>query len=239
MRSGPILVGQWQAHVFRPAVICLVAGFLVACGAPPPGDQTPSPSPGVPAGTDRFAAVDSALDELVAGNVAFNTPDRMLLGESRTITALVSPAFEANRLGEELKRRVGSRAAIQVEAIRVAPVMEATLEGEPAFAVHALTPQQQAVGAATPTEWKWTVTAKQDGVHPLHLGIVVILNVEGERTPRSLPVLDRDIVVDVTASQRITGFLSDNWQFILGTLAIPLVGWFAARNSRRKRRPKR
>jgi hypothetical protein len=163
----------------------------------------------------------------------------MLLLESRTVTALVSPALEANRLGEALKRRVGDGAAIQVEAIRVAPVMEATLEGEPAFAVNPLTPQQQAVGAAAPTEWKWTVTAKQDGVHPLHLGIVVILNVEGERTPRSLPVLDRDIVVDVTASQRIAAFVSNNWQFILGTLVIPLVGWFAARKSRRTRRGRR
>jgi hypothetical protein len=114
--------------------------------------------------------------------------------------------------------------------------MEARLEGAPAFEVTALTPVLQPVGGSTPTDWRWTVRAAQTGRHQLHLTINAIITVAGERYPRSLDVLNRDIEVDISAGQRIGMFVGANWQWLFGTVFIPLALWLWNQQYRKKRK---
>jgi hypothetical protein len=180
--------------------------------------------------------VDSALGELVQGRIAFNAPQRMRYGESESIGLVASPTMDAETLSTELRRRIGDADPIEVATLQIAPLMEARLEGAPAFDVTPLTPVQQPVSRSAPTEWRWTARARQTGRHQLHLTINAIITVGGERYPRSLDVLKRDIDVDVTAGQRIGMFLGTNWQWLLGTVVIPLGIWFWNRKRQTGRR---
>jgi hypothetical protein len=184
----------------------------------------------------RFAEVDAALGELVQGHIAFNTPERMRYGESRPVGLVASPAMDAGTLSKELRSRIGGADPVEVATLQIAPLMEAHLEGAPAFEVTSLTPEQQPVGGLAPTEWRWTVTAAETGHHQLHLSINAILTVAGERYPRSIDVLNRDIEVDISAGQRLGTFLGQNWQWLSGTIFIPLALWVWNQKYRKKRK---
>jgi hypothetical protein len=198
----------------------------------PSPESPPDPLPSAPI-KDRFDEVDEALAALVKGSIAFNTPDRMQFRESRTIALLASPRLEVAALGEELRERIGGDDPIAVEALQIAPLMEAQLEGAPGFEVTPLTPVRQPVSRAAPTEWRWTVRANEAGRQTLHLTINAIVTVDGERFPRSLNVLNREIEVDITASQRAGMFVEANWQWLAGTIVIPLLlFWWTNRKGR-------
>lgn len=199
----------------------------------------PRQAPGPERITGRFDEVDAALGELVVGRVAFTTPERMQLGESRTIALIASPELDATTLSTELRDRVGGVDPIAVEMLQIAPLMEAQLEGAPAFEITALTPTRQPVSRASPTEWRWAVRAAQTGTHTLHLAINAIIIVAGERYPRSLDVLNRDIEVDITAVQRIGMFVENNWQWLLGTLVFPLGVWLWSHRRKQTHRHKK
>jgi hypothetical protein len=217
---------------------------------PPPRPAPPPPEPDGGSGfgrggragqppipiADRFDEVDTALGELVQGRIAFNTPERMQYGDSRSIALVASPSMDADTLSSELRNRIGRADPVEVATLQIAPLMEARLEGAPAFEVTALTPVQQPVSRSAPTEWRWTVRAAQTGRHQLHLTINAIITVGGERYPRSLDVLNRDIDVDITAGQRIGMFLGTNWQWLVGTVVIPLAVWLW---SKRRTPPRR
>jgi hypothetical protein len=204
---------------------------------PPPPDA-PRPAEGrgpPPTIIDRFAEVDEALGRLVTGHVAFNTPDQMWFGETRTVALIASPELDASTLANELRTRIGGTDTIAVDTLQIAPVMEAQLEGASAFAITPLTPLRQPVSRASSTEWRWSVRATETGTHPLHLTINAVITVAGEAYPRSIDVFDRSIRVDITSSQRIGMFLEGNWQWLLGTIAIPLGVWLWSRRTKEKK----
>jgi len=174
---------------------------------------------------DRFGDVDSALGELVQGRIAFNAPERMRLNDSESIALIASPSMDAKSLSAELRDRIGGADPIEIATLEIAPLMEARLEGAPAFDITELTPVQQPVSRSTPTEWRWTVRAVQTGHHQLHLTINAIITVSGERYPRSLDVLNRDIDVQISARQRVAMFVGANWQWLIGTLILPFAVW--------------
>jgi hypothetical protein len=149
----------------------------------------------------------------------------MRLSDSEAIALIASPSMDADTMSAELRNRIGGADSIEIATLRIAPLMEARLEGAPAFEITALTPLQQPVSRSAPTEWRWTVRAMQTGRHQLHLTINAIITVAGERYPRSIDVLNRDIDVEITARQRIGIFLAANWQWLLGTLVIPFAVW--------------
>jgi hypothetical protein len=183
--------------------------------------------------------VDEELGRLVTGHVAFNTPDAMRFGETRTLALVASPELDPSTLSKELRTRIGGNDAIAVDTLQIAPVMEAQLEGASAFAITPLTPLRQPVSRATPTEWRWSVRANETGTHALHLTINAVITVAGEAYPRSIDVFDRTIRVDISSSQRIAMFFENNWQWLLGTIAIPLAVWFWSQRKKEKKPRKR
>jgi len=215
----------------------------------PPDTPKPPPTKGTPRGgtgfgrggptqVDQFAEVDEALGRLVTGHAAFNTPERMRFGETRAVALVASPELDAAALSKELRTRIGGTDAIAVDTLQIAPVMEAQLEGASAFAITPLTPLRQAVSRASATEWRWSVRANETGTHALHLTINAVITVAGESYPRSIDVFDRSIRVDISSSQRIGMFLEYNWQWLLGTIAIPLAVWLWSQR-RKQRKPRR
>lgn len=61
--------------------------------------------------------------------------------------------------------------------------------------------------------------------HSLHLTINAVVTVDGERFPRSLNVLNREIEVEITNTQRVVMFVSGNRQWLWTMLAFPIALW--------------
>ncbi|MBD3273748.1 MAG: hypothetical protein GF372_00455 [Candidatus Marinimicrobia bacterium] len=75
------------------------------------------------------------------------------------------------------------------------------------------------------TEWRWDITATENGTHQLHLTLSALIPVDGQPTHRTIRTFDHVITVHVSLGERIAVFLSDNWQWIMSALLIPLITW--------------
>jgi hypothetical protein len=189
----------------------------------PPPAAAPAPEPEPHALLDE---IDRYLDQLDLGNLAFNAPERMLMGETTEMRLLLSPTLDIDELQRKLQDLPG---VLQGEQVRVAPRMEAVLSGQN-FRITAITPALQAVSRSEPTEWRWEVSPTTPGAHRLHLA----LNARVTDTARTLRTFDRTILVNVTAGQRVASFVGNNWKWLWTTALVPLGGWLW---QRRRRQP--
>jgi hypothetical protein len=213
------------------ALVVLAALVLAQSGDEP--ESSPTPTSGVPPTLDPvFDEIDRALAAQPLASAAFNAPTELRLGDAAVIQLLLSLSKPLDDLQAEL-REIGEREGAR---IRVAPLMEARLTGS-GFRVEALTPEIQPVGRRTDTEWSWEVEGTEGGSQRLHLSLAALITVEGERTPRAVRTFDREIEVNVTVNQRITGFIGDNWQWLWAALVVPLLGLAAGLVKSRRRRP--
>jgi hypothetical protein len=116
--------------------------------------------------------------------------------------------------------------------------MRATLSA-PDLEVHPIAPELQAVSRVAPTEWTWEIRGVRAGPATLHVTLSAALVLDGVETPRVLRTFERTVTVDVTLGQRVTGFLAQQWQWVLATLGAPLLGglWRWRRRARDPSRP--
>ena len=222
--------------VVAVALALVVLGALVFSQDGDEPESSPAPtqtSDGPPITIDpAFDEIDRALKALPLASAAFNTPTKLGLGDPAVIQLLLSLSKPLGDLQAE-PREIGER---QGARIRVSPVMEARLTGS-GFRIEALTPETQPVGRTTDTEWSWEVEGTEGGSQRLHLSLAALITVEGERTPRAVRTFDREIEVNVAVTERITGFIGDNWQWLWAALVVPLLGLAAGLVKSRRRRP--
>lgn len=184
--------------------------------APPPapgdGDENPA--------ADAFAGVDSLLQQLETAHIAFNAPDTVGLGEVHSIQLLVS----LSETIRELSADITAEGNITGDTVQVAPRMEARLSGT-GFQIESVTPEIQLISRRARTEWRWDIIATETGTHQLHLTLSALIPVDGQPTHRTIRTFDHVITVHVSLGERIASFLSDNWQWIMSALLIPLITW--------------
>jgi hypothetical protein len=203
-------------------------------GAPPPLSVPPD---GVPppaqydkrGGSERLDAIDRILETLDLGNVAFNAPKTMHIGDTAVIQLMLgleTPIDELKSMIESLGDKEGAQ-------IRVADRMEARLSG-PNFAITAITPEIQVVSRRNITEWKWEIEPKADGYHHLHLTLSALLSVYGVSTPRAIRTFDEVIEVKVEWHQQVGSFFEKNWQWLWAAVLVPVIGWLWKRRKQHK-----
>jgi prepilin-type N-terminal cleavage/methylation domain-containing protein len=177
---------------------------------------------------DAFALVDETFRALPPASIAFNPSRRMHFERTERVIALVSASMTADELTNELQQRAAKSDPVSARSIRIAPQMELRLTGD-AFRIEPITPPRQAVGTSGAVEWSWTVTPVKHGAQKLYLSVDAIVTIAGKESPRSLRVLEQPIDVQITAGERVTTFTAGNWQFVVGTIVIPLLAWGWAR----------
>lgn len=177
-------------------------------------------------------ATDVFLAKLPVGRAAFNSPETMHLGETRTIRLLLS----LDKSIEELTKELRTSERIESGEVAVADRVEARLTGQ-GFGILAVTPEIQAVSAQQPTEWKWDIEAKAAGEQQLHLTIGTTVAVRGTQTPRTLRTFDRTITVSVLWTTRVQDFIAGNWQWLWVTIVAPAAGWWWQRQRKKKVQP--
>jgi hypothetical protein len=197
-------------------------------GPAPVGTTAPPPPPPLDGDKSLFERVDRVLSTLPTGSVAFNAPETLTEGESAEIELLLSLQLSIERLKEQIAE-AGER---EGERVRITDEMEATLAGV-GFEIEAITPERQAVSLRDVTQWKWEVEPTRTGVLRLHVTLTGFVDVAGERRPRAIRTFERTLVVRVTWRARVTGFVSDNWQWLWTAILVPLAVWVIRRRRNR------
>jgi hypothetical protein len=220
-----------------PAVQGVQGNVTITPGHSTGKPEIPTPAAPLTREVD-LSAVDQILQQLPTGNIAFNVPGSMVLGQTYDIHLLLSPHKSIEDLQAELTQRVEGQTELKGAAISIAPEMEARLSGQN-FEVTAVTPERQWVSAERDTDWEWTVGARMQGNQELHLTLNVILTVNNTSLPRSIRSFDRRIIVRVTWGDRLSGFIGTNWQWLWTALVVPLAAFIWRAVRKRKRRPGR
>jgi hypothetical protein len=175
--------------------------------------------------------LDEALQKLIAGYVAFNTPDHMLVRKSQIVEAKLSVKLPPNALITQLSEAGKQEAA----SVLVADRMSATLYGGSAFDVSPSGPQQQLVSHQQVTSWTWDVTAKQVGTQYLILSFDAVLSIDGKDGTRNINTFKRTIKVEVGWPETPTEWLEwlkklfENISWLWATILVPVGLWIWSR----------
>ena len=182
--------------------------------------SVPSPTRIEPSPVDPYVAIDKVLERLSSGNIAFNAPQSMSLGETTTIQLRLGLNTEIS----DLKRLIESEGAKEGFSIKVAERMEARLTGQN-FAITAITPELQAISRNEITSWSWEVKPMTKGKQYLHLTLTALIEINGNSTPRALRTFSKAVNVEVTQAQQFKSFVGQNWQWLWASLLVPIAGW--------------
>lgn len=196
--------------IFSFLISIFLVNFLTSCGA---GNESPTTME-PPTSLNIVEEIEKNLEW---GNIAFNTPKKMKLGETKIIELLLSPTKSA----QELQSSLRSHEKVESETIQISNRMEANLSGS-GFKIEALMPQEQAISRGKTTQWSWEITPTKDGNQNLHLTLSAIIIVSNQKSPLVVETFDKTIEVDVSMDQHISNFVASNWQWLWASIFVPL-----------------
>ena len=175
---------------------------------------------------EKLAIVDERLAALSNANIAFNTPEKILLGERFDVLLILSPLLEKEILSGMVVESLdnGEDQKVETAEIRVSTIMEAKLSGS-AFEINPITSQKQAISYDEETRWRWEVKALEDGEHSLDLSLTAYIRLDDQETPRTIETFHRTIRIDVKTSAKVGIFLRENAGWLWIIFALPIGGW--------------
>ncbi len=192
---------------------------------PPPQKYRPNVETSVPTRAS-IKFVDDILAHLDWGNIAFNAPSTMKYKQPQLVELLLSPSLSIAQLQEQLDQIQDAESA----RVRISNRMEAQLTGR-GFTIQALTPHLQAITSET-SRWRWEVTPTEHGKQRIYLALLAHIAVAGRDAPLVVRTFDRTIEVTITPSQRVSGFVQDNWQWLWTAVFIPIAAYICRRRKK-------
>ncbi len=203
-----------NARLYLVSLLIISISYLAACGG-----LTPAPTPAAYVVPPPIAHVNDLFEQSVQGHIAYNAPDSMRLDETVDVQLLLSPIISA----EELKSQIVGRGEILEGDINITPVMKAELKsGNPQdFTIQALHDSPDLVVLTdAPTEWRWSVTAKQAGDHTLTLTLYRQVEFHGQYYWPIVQTYQTHIRITVTAAQWLQTF---DWKWLAGILLTAIL----------------
>ena len=176
----------------------------------------PTPSMGL----SSVGLADQSVRELDWGNIAFNAPASMRYAQPQVVELLLSPSLSVADLQAQLQQKVGAESV----PAQISNRMEAQLTGS-GFAIEAQMPDLQAVTSQPITRWTWKVIPTGHGPQTLHLTLSAHIDVAGRDAPLVVRTFDREIRVNITIPQRVSGFIQKNWQWLWVAIVVPIAGY--------------
>lgn len=135
----------------------------------------------------------------------------MRYAQPQLVELLLSPSLSVADLQAQLRQQVGAESA----RAQISNRMEAQLTGS-GFGIEAQMPDLQAVTSQQATRWTWKVTPTEHGPQTLHLTLSAHIDVAGRDAPLVVRTFDRDIQVNITIPQRVSGFHSEELAVAVG-----------------------
>ena len=181
--------------------------------------------------------VRGQISEIFPGLVIFNPPPEMTVGNLEQVTVRVT-----RDLGEaQIKKGLQGRGDPQIENIEVGTFMSARLFGD-GFDITSHSDKGQVILDKHFAEWNFELLPLEPGKKTLHLQIAIRFKLQNDEETTDLPVLNREITVQVNRWWAVRHFATNNWQWFLGgfgTLLMGVGGYFGRRWFDQKPRKKR
>ena len=179
----------------------------------------------------ELAEVDRKLARLPIGNIAFNTPETIPLGDSATIELVLS----LREAQAELRKSIRAAGPVETDDVKISDQMDAKLTGL-GFRIEAVTPERQAISHTERTQWKWQIEPTKAAKLELNLTLSALIEVKGVPSTRAIQTFARTIYVEVPMGQRVSNLLSNNFELITSVLLVPAAGGIYHQYRKRKRR---
>jgi hypothetical protein len=160
---------------------------------------TPIPLP------EALATIDAELQNTLEGSIAHNAPDEMTIDGIVDVQLLISPSSEFMP-PSALASEISAPGQVVSETLEITPWMRAELESPnpDAFFIRAVhSESEQVLSSIEPTEWKWSVLAREPGEQLLYITVYRLLEVEGRENWRAVEEYRHDMNVEVTWSYRL------------------------------------
>ena len=145
------------------------------------------------------------------GLIAFNPPHRMRQGHGERVEVEIARSLQ---LRDEIARGLRGRGDPVVEEIRTSQFMGVQLLGH-AFYIDELSPREQLVPSMA--RWEFNVTPKRIGNQVLILCATMMIQTSRGDGLIAVPVLERDVDVQVDVRYGAKSFISHNWQWLTAT----------------------
>src|SRR5579864_8866015 len=179
----------------------------------PPLQTAASPPP-----PDASGIIDTQLKKLAPGRILYNPPKEMKVGVKDRIEVRLSK----NQL-QDLTQGLQGAGAPKIENLPVGDFMKVRLTGD-GFEIAALDSDEQLVADDGFTQWCYDVTPLHSGDRILSLIVTVRIVVPGApEAVRDYAPFTRTIHVQVNPMYSTARFVEGNWQWLAGTLVIPLA----------------
>lgn len=165
------------------------------------------------------------------GAIAYNIPDTMNVGVEYIVSLRISKKMSRNlTIG-----LVGDTNKLVVRNIRVGSTMGVKLietnSSEESFKITALSSGIQNIeDDSTFTSWEWSIRPIKSGFHKLKMIVVI----KGDDFTKDIPVYEDEIYIQNSSIFIVKNFISKNWQWLGGSIIIPLIIFFWKRREDKK-----
>lgn len=174
----------------------------------------PTNSPGSPTVTPQatsvplpvaLATIDAELKNTMEGSIAHNAPNEMTIDSVVDVQLLISPS-SLLMPPSDLASEITAPGPIISETLQITPWMRAELESSnpEAFFIRPIhSESEQVLSSIEPTEWKWSVLAREPGEQLLYVTVYRLLEVEGRENWRAVEEYRHNMNVEVTWAYRL------------------------------------
>jgi len=223
------------------------------------GTQTPLPS--IPTINEKkmlelaFKEIDKQFKDNIKANIAFNKPEQMKKDGTAIVQLILNPSLSESALATQLVNQGGfvtstaepnvliapngEKLIVETSRIEITPRMKVVLKSQnpEVFTVTEMHDSaEQIISSVQTTTWRWSVTAKREGLHTLELIIYQLVTSDGKEFWHEVETYKANIEVEVTPTSWLDWFKSLDWKWIFATLLIPLAGglwaWWKNRNKK-------
>jgi hypothetical protein len=168
------------------------------------------------------------IGNLIKSKMASNIPDTMEVGKMVTATVKITQSMNDSILFKDEKKD-----QFKLDSFAISSRVRVTLNdaaGGDNFKVQPLNTEEQIVDSVGSRQWKWTILPLKKGEkNALVLRVSTIVKDRFGTAPVDVPVFEKTIFVKTTAMRTIWKFITDNWQWLIVTILLPLWAWFRSR----------
>jgi prepilin-type N-terminal cleavage/methylation domain-containing protein len=175
-------------------------------------------------------AIQDEIKRLAPGKILYNPPRQMRQGKKERVEVRVARQFAG-----DLAAGLRGRGEPAIRQIQVGSVMIAQLSGD-SFTIKPIGKPDRIVPDDGFAQWEWDVMPIKSGEQTLQLLVSVKIKLPGSGEENYVhPVMEEAIAVSINPWYVVSTFITKNWQYILGTIAIPFIGWIVKRKKKKRR----
>lgn len=197
----------------------VVAVYMTAVIEPkqPIWDYSPPPFKSMEMSPELSILVEEEFKRLPTGQVVFNPDPEMRVGIKERVEVRIS-----KKPKEDLTRGLKGRGEPQIEKIIVGTFMKVYLTGDN-FDIESHSSEEQIVPEEGFAQWLWDVIPLESGPQRLLLRVTVRIILPDLEEQYDLPVLERDIEVEINRLWTIGHFFEIHWKWLIGAIAGPII----------------